>query len=320
VKKTYFIIQSILFLFLLNCSSLPGVKSKETINPNDGVCVLGFKLVTGSKVEKMSMDIVGNNETIQMEIETGEDNIFFTTLGAGTYQIENIKASITRGGSAKDSPDYISGNKLFFIVKGGVINYLGFVLIRETASELNANLVFKGRTSRLYISLETSFSERLWDIFKNKYKILAEKYPLERNFLSFKRRIILSEEIFKRVSGLFRGQSSVDYKMLPLRVKEILLKENRNFDIVGLSEIIERGKENSLIKYIFSDNNSMPQWLGRLYKIVEITDLSESEVIKRLNKKYSRTGEKRWQSNFEIITIKVENNKTHIFYTAKKFL
>ncbi len=311
----------IAIIFLIGCSSLTSISSDEKITDKEGICILSFEFLNTVTVKGLSFDIVGNNETSEIDISKNDDNVFFFKLKKGYYQLENIKGTAYEGGnSARTATHFITGKKLYFEVIPGKINYFGHITIKEAYSSINSNLKMRGKSGSAYLMLEITFNQRIWKIFKNKYPNVAEKFDLKRNFISFSKPKIVSKVVFKRRAGLYRGRSGVEYRMNMPRVRKILKQENRNFDVISTTQIIETTKENSIIKYIFSDNNNNYRWRGRLYRIIEVSNESESKIKTKLNKNYKKVGKNKWINNFDTVYLKKRSNgKIEVIFTAQKY-
>lgn len=314
------IIILIVFSFI-SCSPFSSLSKGQKLNNKEGAAILSFNLASTMRIKAISFDLIGNNETKEIDIEFDDDNLFFIVLKKGYYQIQNIKASLYSGGyGARDNPNFISIQKLYFKIEPNKINYLGHINIREVYSRTNANVIFRGKYSYAYIVFDINFNNKIWEVFKSKYPEISKKYKMVRNLIRFGKPRYVRRLTYKRFLGIFIGRSGVNYKMTPVRVKEILKQENREFDVISLNQIVEKGKENSIIRYLFSDNNTKIQWRGRLYRIIEETNKSKNEIVKKLNKHYKKISENKWQSSFDIIELKKQGNKYHILYTSKKYL
>jgi hypothetical protein len=298
------------------------MKTNYTLGDNEGIVVLAFNMVSTMSIKSISFNIIGNNETYEVDFRFDDDNTFFIIMKKGMYQIENIKASSTTsgGGSARENTQYISPQKLYFEVIPKVINYIGYATMREAFSSTNANLIFRGQASNAFLSVDISFNQRLWETFKEKFPEPSKRYELRQNFMSFSRPDVERNISYKRNAGLIRGETSVSFSMIGERVKEILKIENRVFDVVSINEIIERKDENSIIKYIFSDNLNDIRWRRRLYRVIEVFAMDESKVSEKLTSKFKKKGDNEWENSFEVITIQKHGNKTHVVYTARNFL
>ncbi len=318
------IIKKITFLILitalgLSCSS--NISRGTELNKNEGLFILSFEFLNTVTIKGLSFDIIGNNETIEIDISKEDDNIFFKKLKKGYYKIENIKGTAYEGaGGARVSTHYISNKKLYFEVKPGKINHLGHIIIKEAFSRTNSNLVMHGKSNNSYLLIEIKFNQRVWETTRKNYPVVTKTYKMIRNYLSFSKPKIVTNLVFTRRSGIYRGYSGIEYRMKLSKVKRILKKEKRDFDVISTSQIVERTKENSFIKYIFSDNRNNYKWYKRLYKVIEITSEPKNTVITKIDKNYTKIGNNKWKNNFEFITMeKNSNGKIILTFIPKNY-
>ena len=313
-----------IFLAFSSCSSFKALKEGYELGANEGIVVLSFQFMSTLTVKGLSFDIIGNNETMEIDINHDDDNRIFTVMKKGVYQIENFKASgsVSGGISARDNTQYVSNKKMFFEVHPGVINNLGHVVIRNAYSEAGSNMIFRGKNNFAFLVFDIGYNQRTWDIFKSQYPLLVEKFKdkINQNFIAFARPKYERTTYFTRLAGLFRGRSGVSYKMTAERVKEVLKQERRKFDVVGIHEIVERGEENSIIKYVFSDNIEKIQWRNRLFKVIEIVKADKNSIIERLNKRNKTAGIDKWENNFEMISLISSGDTITIEYVSKEYL
>jgi hypothetical protein len=321
MKLTKIIAITFIIAGFISCSSFNKVKSGDELAPNEGICIFSFQFLTPGSVQGFSADIIGNNETIELDAEHKKDNYFFIKLKRGSYQLDNIKvsSSLNGGYAARDNPKYITTKRLYFTVFPGKINYLGTISISEVLSSTSANMILRGKNGLAYLNFEISFSQNVWDAFRKKFPEVSLKYKLHRNFIRFKEPKYITRVKFKRNAGLFRGKTSVSYKMTFDRVREVLKEEEKRYDIISTTEIARRGNENSVIKYIFSDNINDVVWRKRLIRVIEITAQPREKIISMLNKKFIKAGENMWKSGFENIELKQQGTELYIIYTAKKY-
>lgn len=322
MRNLKIIIKILLIISFFSCSSLRNMKTDYQLGDNEGVVIFAFNMVSTMSIKSISFNIVGNNETYEVDFRFDDDNTFFLIMKKGVYQIESLKASATLsgGGSARDNTQYISPQRLYFQVIPKVVNYIGHVTMREAFSSTSANLIFRGQSSTAFLTVDISFNQRLWDIFKEKFPEPSKRYELKQNFMSFSKPDTENQISYTRNAGVIRGQTGVNFSMFGDRVKEILKAEKRIFDVVSINEIVERKDENSIIKYIFSDNLNDIRWRRRLFKIIEIVKMEKNDVIELLSKKFKKISDNKWENAFEIITIEKISNEINIIYTARNFL